>query len=213
MRAYIAHDVRVEGRTPTTDSDGKEADWGQVGHTTPLSSFIWCLQESSRRNNGEIRLIIIAHGEASSAGRTKYPSGDGEKLPGGDIMFCKEHIKVSTVEQLQPLNGMVKGGVELHVCRACMITPGREGRDGDGNLLCSKMARIIGTTVKASSARQKYLDRGELGLKTCRWEGTVLTYGPKGDVIKVEHNPVFPSDVYVDPFGSLPPSCTVPKDA
>ncbi len=52
--------------------------------------------------------------------------------------------------------------------------------------LCSRLAKVTGAPVRASTATQYYnaktMDFGA-------WEGTVLTYGPKGDVINVETNP------------------------
>jgi hypothetical protein len=56
-----------------------------------------------------------------------------------------------------------------------------------------KMAQTLQTNVRASTATQVYAAREgwpfaphlDFGL----WEGTVLTYGPKGNVIKVEQGP------------------------
>jgi hypothetical protein len=196
MRVFFAHDVRVEGRTPSRGTD----QWAiQVGAKTPMSSFIVQAEGDSSKYNGDIQIKIIAHGDGV------------EGKPGGILQFCEENLKVTTVELLRPLSGKVKGGVELLACRAALISPGCEGKDGDGNVLCSRMAQILETTVKASTARQAYIDRGEFELKFCRWEGTVLTYGPKGDVIKVEYNPVFENST--DPFGPRRPSCVEPKEA
>ena len=76
--------------------------------------------------------------------------------------------------------------IEILGCGAAYITPGCEGRDGDGNVLCSRLATIAQTFVRASTATQEYsLDGCDFG----PWEGTVLTYGPTGAVVKVEQDP------------------------
>jgi hypothetical protein len=74
------------------------------------------------------------------------------------------------------------------------ITPGCDGKEGDGNLLCYRFAQITGTTVRASTATQQYLQHGKYvsshdSLDFGPWEGTVLTYGPSGAVVKVEQAP------------------------
>jgi len=53
-------------------------------------------------------------------------------------------------------------------------------------VLCYKLAQITGAKVRASTATQIY------DLKTMdfgSWEGTVLTYGPTGSLVRVEHAP------------------------
>lgn len=83
-------------------------------------------------------------------------------------------------------------GVDLYACGVAYITPKYEGKVGDGNILCSRMAQILGTCVRASTATQYYNPgTAASGLDFGRWEGTVLTYGPRGDVVNVEHDPPF----------------------
>jgi hypothetical protein len=54
------------------------------------------------------------------------------------------------------------------------------------------MAQILDTSVRASTAKQFYtLGSAGSGLDFGQWEGTVLTYGPRGDVVNVEHAPRF----------------------
>lgn len=188
MRDFIAHDVRLVGSTP----HGQNIDAIQVGAATPLTSFVTQALNAAEANKGEICLKIMAHG-----------AGD-EKKEGGVILFCKENLRLSTVEQMRPLAGKIKGGIELLVCRAAMITPGKERKDGDGNMFCSRMAQITGTTVTASTAIQLYTfgrdTRGSCDGKPGlphpsspidfgAWEGTVLIYKPDGSVGSVNHYP------------------------
>jgi hypothetical protein len=116
------------------------------------------------------------------------PSSQG----GNGLVFCAGDLGWERLTYLAPLRGVLRGGVDLYACGAAYINPGYGGRgSGDGNFFCMKMAQVLQTNVRASTAPQIYASRGgfpwdpyiDFGL----WEGTVLTYGPKGDVIKVEN--------------------------
>jgi len=75
---------------------------------------------------------------------------------------------------------------DKRTCARRSKTPGCEGREGARNVLCYKLAQITGAKVRASTATQIY------DLKTMdfgSWEGTVLTYGPTGSLVRVEHAP------------------------
>jgi len=109
---------------------------------------------------------------------------------GSGVQFCKENITLGTVARFAPLRGLLKG-IDLLACGAAYITPGFEGREGDGNLLCCRLAQTTQTFVRASTATQLYyglpaIDFGE-------WEGTVLTYASSGAVVKVEHGDGVPA--------------------
>jgi hypothetical protein len=70
-------------------------------------------------------------------------------------------------------------------CRAAHIS--NPGGEGDGNLLMSGIAKAARASVKASTAPQSvdsWLPKGYID----DWEGTVLTYGPEGNVTHVEYN-------------------------
>jgi hypothetical protein len=54
------------------------------------------------------------------------------------------------------------------------------------------MAKMLNTFVRACTATQRYiLGAAGSGLDFGRREGTVLTYGPTGRVVNVEHAPQF----------------------
>jgi hypothetical protein len=70
-------------------------------------------------------------------------------------------------------------------CRAAHIS--NAGGDGDGNVLMSGIAKAAQAKVKASTAPQV----GDLWLPSGYiddWEGTVLTYGPEGNVANVDYH-------------------------
>ena len=93
---------------------------------------------------------------------------------------------MATIGKFAPLQGKLKR-IDILGCGAAYITPGREGHDGDGNLLCYRLAQITQAYVRASTATQEYSNDGPIDFG--KWEGTVLTYGPSGEVVKVEHAP------------------------
>jgi len=180
MFRFIVHDTRLVGYAPA----GAEIEAIKVDAGTLLSSFIQKAMNASERKGKEISIEIMSHGEDT----------------GGDLICCKEHIKLSTVNQFLPLQGGVKGGIVIYSCRAAMIAKGKANQDGDGNMLCSRLAQVVRTTVKASTALQEYsFSRGKSGgcnkgpivspIEWGEWEGTVLTYGPEGNVIDVENHP------------------------
>jgi hypothetical protein len=181
MPEMIIRDVRVEGPRP------KGNLVLEVAGNTPLSwPLLWVASEAG--NEGNSLLKIIAHGlgiyVASLAGNY------GARVPvvsqgGSGLKFCREGITLATLPQFSAWRGKLRQ-IEILGCGAAYITPGYEGKEGDGNLLCSRLAQITQANVRASTATQMYnlatMDMGS-------WEGTVLTYGPLGDVIRVEQAP------------------------
>jgi hypothetical protein len=172
----VIRDVRLAGEKPKGDKVL------EVDQNTPLNWPVLWLSDISKDNGGDVYLKIMAHGI-----ETKTSQG------GYGIWFCKEGINLTTLEQLKPLFGKVKK-IDLLACGAAYITPGCEGKEGDGNLLCYRLAQVTGAYVRASTATQLYTVSGDWAwshdpLDFGPWEGTVLTYGPTGGVVKVEHAP------------------------
>ncbi|HYE72168.1 MAG TPA: hypothetical protein VEF04_02515 [Blastocatellia bacterium] len=94
---------------------------------------------------------------------------------------------ISTVDI--PKFGKLKGLVDRIWLVACTVA--RITSVGDGNLFLSGIAKESGALVTGSTASQKtyrlfYIPYGKID----EWEGTVLTYGPKGDVVDVRHYPL-----------------------
>jgi hypothetical protein len=173
----VYRDVRLHGWRPRGDSVI------EVDFDTPILWFITSSASDADQAGSagkRVRLRIMAHGY----------TGPGGSQGGGGVQFCREDINLGTLNLLAPLHGKFTDGVDLYACGVAFITPGYEGRSGDGNVLCSRLAQILGTYVRASTATQRYsLGTEPTGLDFGRWEGTVLTYGPRGDVVNVEHAP------------------------
>ncbi|MFC5547043.1 hypothetical protein [Massilia aerilata] len=103
---------------------------------------------------------------------------------GGYGLAMGTGIKRSDIPQFDKLRPHVDE-IWFIACQAAYIdTPGGAG---DGNLLMSGIAKAAQASVKVSTATQV----GDLWLPggyVDDWEGTVLTYGPGGDVIDVAYN-------------------------
>lgn len=152
-----------------------------VGEATPLASLVSRIATEADRWGGDVRLKIMAHGE-------HYAGSQG----GAGVQICHEGLHLNTLELFRPLRNKIDHGIWIYACGTAFITPGCEGRDGDGNVLCSRLAQITQAFVRASTATQRYV-YGFLifwpEISFGRWEGTVLTYGPRGDVVEVENSP------------------------
>ena len=183
MQDLIIRDMRLEGARPS----GTEVL--EVDKNTPLDWPIRWLANKSVEYGGDVRARIMAHGAgfyvASTAGsygnrNPKYSQG------GAGIQFCKQGINLATLPRFAALKGRVPR-IDILGCGAAYITPGHAGKDGDGNLLCYRLAQVTKSHVRASTATQRYRKRWAINFG--RWEGTVLTYGPSGAVVKIEQAP------------------------
>jgi hypothetical protein len=173
-----------------TVRDTRLAGWRPLAHggtvlevdgDTPLDWFITVALEVTAKQNNQVYLRICCHGGSLM--------GKPSSLGGNGLVFCAGDLDWYRVSYLKPLKGKFRGGVDLYACGAAYINPGCGGQGGgDGNFFCMKMAQTLATNVRASTAAQRYEmgSRVQPWLDFGAWEGTVLTYGPKGDVIKVE---------------------------
>jgi hypothetical protein len=183
VQELIIRDVRLSGPRPRGD------EVLEVDENTPLDwPFRW-IGSKSDQYKGDVSLKILAHGYETRAGFLAGSRGTPLAVysqGGSGIQFCREGIVLGTISQFVRIRGKVKM-IEILGCGAAYITPGCEGREGDGNLLCFRLAQIAQTIVRASTATQIYSNDGPIDMGP--WEGTVLTYGPSGAVVKVEHAP------------------------
>lgn len=195
MEELIVRDVRLLGGKPV----GK--DVLEVDERTPIDWPVAWIKSKSESSGykGNVYLRIAAHGyDTKMSGpplwgeiRRGIPTPTSTWSQGGSgLQFCKENLRLATLPRFAALRGLLKG-IDLLACGAAYITPGFEGKDGDGNVLCSRLAQITQSYVRASTATQMYyglpaIDFGE-------WEGTVITYGPSGAVYKVENGEGVPA--------------------
>lgn len=196
-KSLVVRDVRLHGYRPKGDHVL------EVNFDTPLSWPIDWAQKKAKEYKGDVHLKIMAHGtgmeiecKAEEEDRKARACRIEERHKkckfsqgGGGILFCREWIRPGTLHMFKPLRDKLKG-IDLLACGTAYITPGYNGKRGDGNYLCYRMAQITKTYVRASSATQYYFPKGnDDAIDFGRWEGTVLTYGPKGNVVKVQTSP------------------------
>ena len=192
----IAHDLRLEGRTPAVTSSCVSFE---VDEDTPIQQFFDRCRSIAYENDGIGTLSIMAHGlELRFA---------GEVLGGGyGIQFCRDLITLNNVNLFALLADKVRH-IDLHVCYAAAVSPDVHHVDvghpetsevwsGDGNELCRQMAIRSQVSVTASSDLQAYGENEGGGppvfgnslytigdMHFDEWEGTVLTYNSSGEII------------------------------
>jgi hypothetical protein len=163
----------------------------EVGENVPLSQLVtWLSTQASANKSSFVRWRLWAHGYE--------PVGS---QGGAGIQVCTEGLTIHTFDQLSAINGLVDW-IDIQGCGAAYITPGSDGKDGDGNYFCYRLAQITGASVRASTSTMHVWepvgDSGVVGMHI-PWEGVVLTYGPTGAVVKSENfGPLDPSPSRAD---------------
>jgi hypothetical protein len=180
----VIRDVRLKGFRPKGDSVL------EVNVDTPISwPIAWAVEKAKKFGDEHFMFLrIMSHAYMCSKG----------SQGGCGIQFCDEDINLQSLYRFQLLC-RTEGkrlfpyyrGIDLLGCGVAYITPGSEGKHGDGNILCSRMAQFTQSHVRSSTAAQTYSEgtNDNPNLDFGDWEGTVYTYGPKGDVVKVEQAP------------------------
>ena len=182
MYTLIWRDVRLLGWRP---NEGDKTKVMECNFDTPLSWFVGYSSgyaDSIRKEkNDVVYLKIMAHGY--------YTSGSG----GYGLQFCKEDIVLSTLAKLLGLHGKFAAGVDVLACGAAAIAPASGATEGNGAILCRRLAMSLATNVTASDTPQLY-GKGtgpKDGIDFGKWQGNVFTWDKKGILIKKQ---VFPKD-------------------
>lgn len=180
MLDLFVRDVRLLGVRPPGDN------WLDVDQNTPLDWPVLWARDKTTAHGGNVYLKILAHGMGQFLGiKIGLFSNSPQYSQGGNgILFCKENLKLLTLCKFAPLAGKL-AGIDIMGCGAAYITRGFENRDGDGNVLCSRLAQTAQTLVRASTASQEYYEEPTIDFGS--WEGTVLTYDRSGAVVRVEN--------------------------
>ena len=197
----IAHDTRLEGRTPLSTSGFVNFE---VSDDTSLAEFFERCSSIAEGHGGISTLYIMAHGaEMEFAGHVGGGYG---------IIFCRDYIRHDNVEGFSALAGKVEE-IVLLVCAAAAVSVDFRRVDiarpelsrtfhGDGNALCRQMAISAAAPVTAAREIQAYstdqhcttfagyelycssgfIDFGD-------WEGTVVRYDANGNLIGEWTNP------------------------
>jgi hypothetical protein len=185
MQDLIIRDTRLEGARPA----GNEVL--EVNSRTPLDQALGWVSNKADQYNRDVRVRILCHG----AGVPLYvrqldvlygPDKQVVFSQGGlGLVFCEDGVALNNVHEFRLWRDKVKK-IDILGCGAAYITPGYEGKNGDGNLLCMRLAQYTQADVRASTAAQEYNFRR---MQFDGWEGTVLTYDSSGRVSKVERSP------------------------
>ena len=179
MQTIVVHDARLAGDTPT----GNRITPIRVDATTPLASMVSQVRNASTRHGTDVKLNVLCHGFAEH----------GEL--GYGLQLCRERLTLTTVQSLQPLNGMISYGIDIYACGAAHTATWRTGEHGDGWTLCSRVASITQSVLRAADLTQWYnyfggiagLFRQEINFG--QWEGRVVTFNSRGQEIGAETDP------------------------
>ena len=174
----IAHDTRLEGRTPASTSGTITFE---VGGDTPISDFFDRVVRYSDTNGGVQTLYLMAHGDYIIEEDTSA------------IRFCREYISYRNIH----LFGQLRDKVQRIILYVCHASEDSMTAHGDGDELCRQMAMQAQTEVTAAREVQAYSTDTHCGLFSCEeaaidfgeWEGTVIVYDRNGNIIAQHHNP------------------------
>jgi len=173
----LAHDRRLEGRART----GRDIGVIEVDERTTLGYFTNRFSTLFEANGRAVitKLKIMAHGFESPNGRGGY-----------GMQFCRETIILDTVEHLRPLRGKVDK-IALCSCSVADTSPDLQTADGimsgNGQELCSRIARITHAELVASTVTQRYSIDGVFGehpIEFGEWEGPVLHFDREGNLTR-----------------------------
>lgn len=197
----IAHDTRLEGRTPACSSSAVSFE---VDGETPIQDFFNRCRSIAVENGGIGDLNIMAHGAELVFGGANLGGGYG-------VMFCREFIQLENVTLFALLADRVRH-INLYVCSAAAVSPDVHHLDvrhpesggvwsGDGNELCRRIAIYAQATLTAAIEIQAYSPSDETSslfgvelfsvgeIDFGEWEGPVLTYDASGNIIDRQVNP------------------------
>ncbi|HMM79640.1 MAG TPA: hypothetical protein PKC65_06435 [Pyrinomonadaceae bacterium] len=168
----IAHDTRLEGRTPSASRDTFTIT---VNESTTLDDFFERALDIAVLHTGIRRLSIMAHG--------LYV----RDLDTTAIQFCSDLISYQTVHYFSRLRGLVDH-IVLYVCHAAET---HMTRRSEGDELCRQMAIIAHAEVTAARERQEYTSVERCSFFDCEsspiefgnWEGHVVRYDRDGNVL------------------------------
>ncbi len=174
----IAHDVRLEGRTPLSTSGSISFE---VDEHTRMREFIARTLTIANENNGIGNLYIMAHGV--------YFRDDDTSA----IEFTGDLISFRTIHMFQQLRDKIDR-IILFVCHAAEEDMSSHG---DGDELCRQMAMNAHAEVTAARESQAYLSVEDCTLFSCEeaaiefgeWEGPVVVYDRNGMIIARYSNP------------------------
>jgi len=174
----IAHDIRLEGRTPLSTSGSISF---QVDEHTRMREFIAHTLEIANEHNGIGILYIMAHGVTIRDERTSA------------IQFTGDLISFRTIHMFRQLRDKIDR-IILFVCHAAETDL---TEFGDGDELCRHMAMNAHAEVTAARESQAYLRVEDCRLFSCEeaaiefgeWEGPVVVYDRNGMIIARYNNP------------------------
>lgn len=162
------NDTRVSGKYTMAINRTVKADEG-------ISSILGAVVKAAGgTKEGKLKnLIINCHG-----------------LPGELQLGCGiTRDLTDRFRMLAPNDSPMVGTIYLQACLVARIDG--PGSSTDGNLFCSAIAKNAKCPVVASTAKQHFAGADPAYGQMDRYEGTVLVYGPKGNVLSTYTNPLF----------------------
>jgi hypothetical protein len=170
----IVHDKRLYGGSPSSNGNRTIL---LTSEKTPLSRLVNAINTISLQHGNQIRVKIWCHG--------RYSREHG----GYGLQLCRNPgLTLDTVEQLRPLRNNLSYSIWIYACGAADVAPGRRGKIGDGRFLCSRIAEITATGVRAADAEQTY-GPWAWGIDFGSWQGNVLYFDALGKLVQIEHEP------------------------
>jgi len=174
----LAHDTRLEGRTPASSSSCISFE---VSDETHITDFFDRVVEIADAHGGISTLYLMCHGVHVLGADTAA------------LQFCHEMIAYTTVHHFSRL----RGKVERIVLFACHAAETSMTTHGDGDELCRHIALEAQAEVTAAREVQTYYREQHCMLFFCEetpiqfgeWEGPVVVYNSQGQIIAQFNNP------------------------
>ena len=167
----LVYDNRLDGWMPNTEFLPLE-----VGEHVKLPELV-----------GKLKIIAEGVGKINAVHIMCHGIEENE-VGGYGLLLCKEELTNNTVHMLRPLKGNVSK-IVLLACAVAHTAKGNTRLDGDGELLCRRVAQTTGAWVKASTFRQEYYTfsfKKGFGNDFGNWEGDCWWFSPSGQKYKAD---------------------------
>lgn len=200
---FIVRDVRLFGWKPFGDVLDVNGD-------TPLQWVVGEIVRRGKANQGNLVVKFMCHGvpgfaqcaRGSFPHPTLQPVFDNAYTPPKYIGPGSGGICIHDLPTLSKMAGVVRR-IEFHSCLIARMGTCSEANGHtcyDGNAFCFRLAQTTQAEVKASIHLQAYWGRyPSLGMHFGSWNGRVFTWGPGGNILKMEDFP------YLELNGPPPP--------
>lgn len=194
---FVVRDVRLEGWRPS-------GDVLEVNGDTPLQWIVDNIVERGRRTGGNLVVKIMAHGLPGfvqcGKGGLRHPTLTDDayihyRIAKNAYVGPRWHgLSITDLPSLARVAGSLRR-LELHSCLVARMGTCHEANGHtcyDGNEFCYKLAQTIRADVMASLHLQWYwlgTKQAGNGMNFGGWNGTVITWGPAGNIVDTIQHP------------------------